>query len=92
MPEPSNGAQATAPFGWLRKIRAMLFIVLCFEMGMFLLVFPWLQAWDINWFASYSPAIRALWTSNYFRGALSGLGLVNIYISFLEVMNLRRAR
>jgi hypothetical protein len=65
-------------------------VIFCFELGVFLLVFPWLEAWDINWFASYSPAVRDLWNNSYFRGALSGLGLVNIYISLIEVFRLRR--
>jgi hypothetical protein len=33
--------------------------------------------------------LRDLWTSTYFRGALSGLGLLNIYISLGEVSRLR---
>lgn len=79
-----------SPYNWRHKLRALLLIVLCFELGVFLLVFPWLQAWDVNWFASYSPALRELWVNGYFRGALSGLGLVNIYISLAEVARLRR--
>lgn len=88
---PSNAEPAqTAHYRWFHKLRALLFIVFCFELGVFLLVFPWLQAWDISWFASYSPALRDLWINSYFRGALSGLGLVNIYISIVEVARLRR--
>ena len=34
--------------------------------------------------------MRDVWDSSYFRGALSGLGLVNIYISLAEVFRLRR--
>lgn len=88
---PFSATPAQTPrYRWFHKARALLFIVFCFELGVFLLVFPWLQAWDINWFASYSPILRELWVSSYFRGALSGLGLVNIYISILEVARLRR--
>ena len=39
------------------------------------------------------PWLRDYWTSSYFRGALSGLGLLNIYISLGELLRLRvRAR
>jgi hypothetical protein len=31
-----------------------------------------------------------VWDSPYFRGALSGLGVVNIYISLAEVFRFRR--
>jgi hypothetical protein len=33
-----------------------------------------------------------MWVSPYFRGAISGLGVVNIYISLLEVVSMRRRR
>jgi hypothetical protein len=36
--------------------------------------------------------VRTIWENAYFRGALSGLGLVNIYISLGEVFRLRRPR
>jgi hypothetical protein len=33
---------------------------------------------------------RNLWDNPYVRGAVSGLGIVNIYISFSELFRLRR--
>ena len=77
---------------WYQKLGILLFILLCFEVGVFLLVFPWLQTWDHNAIARLSPRVRDIWDSPYFRGALSGLGLVNIYISLAEVFRLRRSR
>ena len=87
---PYTPPQTAAGHHWFHKLVALLFIIFCFELGVFLLVFPWLQAWDVNWFASFSPSLYDLWTNNYFRGALSGLGLVDIYISLAEVGRLRR--
>ena len=66
--------------------------MVCFEVGLFLAVFPWMDYWSRNSIASLSPAIRDVWDSAYFRGALSGLGLVNIYISLAEVFRLRKPR
>jgi hypothetical protein len=48
--------------------------------------------WSNNSIASLAPWVREFWESTYFRGALSGLGLVNIYISLGEVFRLRRPR
>jgi len=84
-PPPERPALA-----WYQKFGILVFVLFCFEVGVFLLAFPWLQAWDINIIASYSPWMHALWFSPYFRGALSGLGLVNIYISIVEIGRLRR--
>ena len=77
--------------GWHRKFGALLFVVFCFEIGVFLLVFPWLDPWPNNWMADWLPFLRGVWENAYFRGAVSGLGAVNLYISFSEVFRFKRA-
>ncbi len=77
---------------WSRKLGTLLFILVSFEVGVFLLIFPWMPFWDHNSLASFAPWTRDLWDSPYFRGALSGLGIVNIYISLGEVLRLWRLR
>ena len=71
---------------WYYKLGIFLFIIVCFEVGAFLTVFPWTQQWDSNSLARLLPWLRGFWTSSYFRGALSGLGVVNIYISIAELL------
>jgi len=92
--EPSleSRAAVTEPpkTSWYHKLALLLFIIVCFEVGVFLLVFPWMDYWGNNSIASLTPWMRPIWESNYFRGALSGLGVVNIYISLAEVLRLRR--
>ncbi len=75
---------------WVYKLGALLFAILCFELGAFLLVFPWLENWDSNLILSLWPSLRPVWMSPYFRGALSGVGLLNFYISATEILSLRR--
>ncbi|MGP0072130.1 MAG: hypothetical protein ACLPWF_09370 [Bryobacteraceae bacterium] len=77
---------------WIHKLGVFLFIIVCFEVGAFLTVFPWTPQWDNNSMANLLPGLHDLWASSYFRGALSGLGLLNIYISLGEVSRLRRPR
>ncbi len=85
-PEPAP----PPPRSTTSKLLGLLLVVICFEVGVFLLVFPWMDAWTRNWLPSVAVQILDLWESNYFRGALSGLGAINIYISFLEMMRLLR--
>jgi hypothetical protein len=90
--EPQQPLEATAGYrdsGWHHKLGRLLFVVFCFEVGVFLLVFPWLEPWDNNWFADALPKLSGVWDNPYFRGAVSGLGAVNLYISFAEVFRLR---
>ena len=61
-------------------------VIFAFELGVFLVVFPWLKTWDLSWVALHSPRFSDLWMSRYFRGALSGLGLLNIYVAFAELI------
>jgi len=73
---------------WQRKAAAVLFITFCLEMGFFLLIFPWIDNWDR--FANFIPKLRPLFENLYMRGAVSGLGIVNLYISLSELLRLRR--
>jgi hypothetical protein len=80
--EPSTG-------GFHAKFRSLLFIVFAGEIGCFLLFFPWMPIWHHTSITSYLPWLTGMWDSPYFRGAISGLGAVNLYISFLEILHLR---
>lgn len=84
-----------APPRWLQKTAGVVWVIFCFEIGVFLLVFPWLDFWEHNLFSNLgygelSQYWEAIWDSHWFRGAVSGLGVVNLLISFIEVFQLRR--
>lgn len=76
--------------GWHTKFRIVLFMVFAFEIGFFLMVFPWTHIWDQTSIPAIVPWLAPVWDNAFFRGAISGLGAVNIYISLLEVSRLRR--
>jgi hypothetical protein len=78
------------PYRWYHKMSAVLFITFCLEIGFFLMVFPWTEAWDNNYFSSAFPAWHRYWDNLYVRGAVSGIGAVNLYISFIEIFRLKR--
>ena len=76
--------------GWQRPLPRICFAVFAFEIGVFLAIFPWMDSWHASYFEIVSPAVQQLWNDAYFRGALSGLGLVDIYIAFAELIRLVR--
>ncbi len=78
------------PSNWPRKLWSIVFIVFCLEIGLFLLIYPWTDFWGDNLFLSMAPRWTALWFNGYFRGVLSGLGVLNVYIAFSEILRLRR--
>lgn len=77
-------------YRWYHKLSALIFIVFCLELGIFLVIFPWSDAWDRNFFSTLAPQWRLYWDNAYLRGAISGLGIVNVYISVVEIFRLRR--
>lgn len=52
------------------------------------MLIPWSAFWDRNYFLQASSAIGHLLTSNYARGAISGLGLVNVFAALGELGDL----
>jgi hypothetical protein len=69
---------------WHRRLLGIVLIIFAFELGLFLLIFPWLDSWNMNWIPLHSPRFAGFWMSGYFRGSLSGLGLLNIYVALAE--------
>jgi hypothetical protein len=83
--ESASATKAKRSIEWHRLSLHLCVVVLAFALGLFLFLFPWQQSWDANWVAAQSPRLWQIWTSRYFRGALSGLGLLNLYIGLAEL-------
>jgi hypothetical protein len=77
-------------YQWYHKMSAVVFIAFCVELGLSLLIYPWTEYWSKNYFSIAIPALSDYWDNVYLRGAISGLGVVNLYISFIEIFRLRR--
>lgn len=77
-------------YHWYHMMSAVVFITFCLEIGLFLLIFPWTEYWDANYFSGLLPRMKDYWDNLYIRGAVSGLGVVNVYISLVEILRLRR--
>jgi len=71
---------------WQRRILGLCFVVFTVELGLFLIIFPWLDSWDVNWLSLHGTAEwHSLWTSRYLRGAVSGLGVLNLLVALEEL-------
>jgi hypothetical protein len=76
-------------FHWSEKVLGLVYAVFCLMIGLLLLILPWTDIWDVNYFANL-PKWRGFWDNLYFRGAISGVGVINLYLWLLEVFQLRR--
>ncbi len=90
MIEPEEPQSPSKAYRWYHKLAGLMAVIFCFELGIFLLIFPWVSDWHLNYFATVPFWRSEFWTSPYVRGAVSGIGLLDIYISLVEVFRLRR--
>ena len=56
------------------------------EVGLLLIVLPWLPYWDRNYFAYAWPPLRLVLINDFVRGAVSGLGVLNLAAGLSELV------
>jgi hypothetical protein len=66
-------------------MRRLLYAAYFLEVGLLLVVLPWTTFWDRNYLFDIVPQVRAWLLDSYTRGAVSGLGLVNVGVGLGEV-------
>ena len=81
------------------RLTVIFFIVLCLEAGIFLTVLPWWQPWGSGWSENYllvyaaqkfgAPGLQRAVASGWVRGAVTGLGLLNLSMAFWEMFHFR---
>jgi len=85
------------------KLSVIFYIILCFEIGIFLTVLPWwpqgmwgISDWGNNYFLLYAArttgiqGLQSVVASGWVRGAVSGVGILNLGIAFWEIFNFKR--
>ena len=85
------------------RISVIFYIILCLEIGIFLTVLPWwpqgmwgLSDWGNNYFLLYAArktgyqGLQAVVASGWVRGAVTGVGLLNLGIAFWEIFNFKQ--
>ncbi|HVG56295.1 MAG TPA: hypothetical protein VM846_17785 [Vicinamibacterales bacterium] len=70
----------------------LLLIVFYVEVGLVLTVAPWSLFWERNYFADIIPLLQIVTTNDFFRGAVTGLGLVNLVAAISELKSLMASR
>ena len=66
----------------------IVYLLFCVEVGLVLLLLPWTLLWDNNYFFSLQPQHSEFWLSNHLRGAVSGIGLVNLWMGVDEALGI----
>jgi hypothetical protein len=67
-------------------LRRLLFAAYFFEVGFLLVIIPWSTFWDQNALLEAVPALYRWTRSEFVRGAVSGLGALNIGAGLAELV------
>lgn len=73
-------------------IRRLLLGACFFDIGVVLIVLPWSAIWDRNYFAQVAPFLGIVITNDFVRGAVTGLGVVNVSAALAEIVAILVAR
>ena len=80
------------------KLTIVFFILICLEIGILLVILPWVPSpsWNENYLLvlaadkAHWPGLALAMKSGYVRGAVTGLGLCNILLGVWEIVNFRK--
>jgi len=78
----------------MERLTVIFFIILCLLLGFYLILAPWdslFGPWGQNYILAFIsdrsglPSIQAIVASMWFRGGVTGLGVLNMAIAFWEI-------
>lgn len=84
----------------VEKLTVIFFIILCMLLGFYLILSPWdtiFGSWSENYLLVYAsdvagmPSIQKTVASSWFRGAVTGLGVLNLVIAFWEAAHFKQS-
>lgn len=82
------------------KLTVVFFIICLLLAGILLIFLPWFDLgafgdWKSNYLLRFTsetlnlPGLREAVASNWFRGAITGLGVLNIFLAFWEIAHFK---
>ena len=84
----------------VERLTVIFFIILCLLLGTYLILSPWdalFGPWGENYLLVFlsdkagSPTILKTVASTWFRGAVTGLGVLNLLIAFWEMAHFNQS-
>lgn len=84
----------------VERLTVIFFVILCFLLGFYLILAPWdalFGPWGENYLLVFVsdkagfPIIQKTIASTWFRGAVTGLGVLNMVIAFWEMANFTKS-
>ncbi|HEY1525971.1 MAG TPA: hypothetical protein VGH51_07010 [Candidatus Angelobacter sp.] len=74
---------------WLQRVFVVVYVLFCIELGLVLIVLPWTRFWFSDGWTEQWPAFQHWMQQGFIRGAVSGLGLLDIWLGVVEAVRYR---
>ncbi|HSM86459.1 MAG TPA: hypothetical protein VLT16_09925 [Candidatus Limnocylindrales bacterium] len=84
--------EENVPPVWFQRAFTVVYVLFCMTIGMVLVTLPWTSNWFENGMIARWPAVQQFLQHGFVRGAISGLGLVDIFLGVLEAVNYQERR
>lgn len=65
----------------MKRILRVVIFLFWLELGMVLILVPWSDYWDMNYFLFQYPPLALFLKNAYLRGAVSGLGIMDVLLA-----------
>jgi len=72
----------------MKVLRRLIVIAYFVEVGLLLLVVPWTGFVQRNYFVEAWPVLRGVVENGFMKGAISGLGVINLAAGLAELVDL----
>jgi hypothetical protein len=77
---------------WMRRVFLVIYVLFCIEVGIVMVALPWTPLWSNNNLLTHWPSLRYMLQHGFVRGAVSGLGFVDLWFAIAEAVNYRERR
>lgn len=65
----------------MNRVLRVILQLIWLELGLVLILLPWSEIWELNYFLYQYPALGFFFKNPFLRGAVSGLGLMNVLLA-----------
>ena len=85
---PPLDEYAEAPV-WLQRLFAATYVLFCIVLGTWLVALPWIGKWFDDGLVTRWPELQRLLQHGFVRGAVTGLGLIDIWLGVWQAVHYR---
>ena len=76
----------------MQRLFMAIYVLFCVTLGLTMIRLPWSEMWFENGFLNHWPQLQHLLHLGFVRGAISGLGVIDIWVGVHEAIHYRERR